>query len=66
MHPKALTGRRDARSVYNFGRVLTDRIDSQSASHVFAGRTLVRPFLLLAGPRKAFIVYYRVTLFGDF
>jgi hypothetical protein len=31
MHPKALTGRRGARSVYNFGRILTDRIDSQSA-----------------------------------
>jgi hypothetical protein len=37
MHPKALTGRRDARSVYNFGRILTDRIDSQSARNSKGG-----------------------------
>jgi hypothetical protein len=50
--PKALTGSRDARSVYNFGRILTDRIDSQSASlnaHKFTRRAYGPPFLLCAG-----------------
>jgi hypothetical protein len=37
MHPEALTGQRDARSVYNFGRILTDRIDSQSARNINGG-----------------------------
>src|ERR1700691_3449574 len=66
MHPKALTGRRDARSVCNFGRILTDRIDSQSARQVFAGRTLVRPFFFLAGLRKVFYCLFSVRLVRDF
>src|SRR5580704_5666973 len=37
MHPEALTGQRDARSVYNFERILTDRIDSQSARNAHGG-----------------------------
>jgi hypothetical protein len=37
MYPEALTGQRDARSVYDFGRILTDRIDSQSARNLNGG-----------------------------
>jgi hypothetical protein len=50
MHPKALTGRRDARSVYNFGRILTDRIDSQSARNG-KWRAYGPPFLFWMQPK---------------
>ena len=34
MYLAVLTGRRDTRSVYNFGRILTDRIESKSETRI--------------------------------